>query len=190
MYQPLCALCTVRLGGLPFRLTSVARESRTGRWPTFDDVCVRHSNRGCPILACFARVGSDAGCGFCFATVPCREQLTCAGIPDSRPSQRTRRTAHSLRWRCRQDQKPGPPGIQSRLEPTKRELYETLIGLPPGAQSQLPPSQCGHSDLWRPHAPITSLLRVAIPHRRPCSTNLNHGRACAARGRCSGSRLR
>jgi len=33
-----------------------------GGWPTFTIICVRHSNRGCPILAFFARVGGDAAC--------------------------------------------------------------------------------------------------------------------------------
>src|SRR5580700_1509922 len=30
-----------------------------GGWPTFNDVCVHHFYRGCPILALFARVGGE-----------------------------------------------------------------------------------------------------------------------------------
>src|SRR5271155_2372008 len=31
-----------------------------GGWPIFDDICLRYSYRGCPILAFFAREGGDA----------------------------------------------------------------------------------------------------------------------------------
>jgi hypothetical protein len=33
-----------------------------GGWPTFNHFYVQHLNRGCPILAFFARVGVDDAC--------------------------------------------------------------------------------------------------------------------------------
>jgi hypothetical protein len=35
-----------------------SREVLFGGWPSFHDCCVRHSDRGCPILAFFARVAA------------------------------------------------------------------------------------------------------------------------------------
>jgi len=71
----------------------------SGGWHTFNDVCVHHSHRGCPILAFFARVGGDGACYIfvCHTSrlephLRRRDRPTCAGIPDSRPSPRTRRT--------------------------------------------------------------------------------------------------
>jgi hypothetical protein len=39
-----------------------------GGWPTLNDFYVPHSNRGCPILAFFARVGGDAACAISLVT--------------------------------------------------------------------------------------------------------------------------
>ena len=54
---------------------AVHRHCLTGGWPTFDDVCVHHSNKGCPVLAFFARAaGSDAAVLF--------DLLRCRAVSD------------------------------------------------------------------------------------------------------------
>src|ERR1700731_4187537 len=90
--------------------------SRTGCSRLMSMFCLHHSERGCPILAFFARVGGDAACTGWFVLSRCNQQ-PCAGIPVSRPSQRTRRTGHPLINDVGEDRKSGPPAavLSSKL---------------------------------------------------------------------------
>jgi hypothetical protein len=49
------------------RLHSLTCFPAQGGWPSFNDFCVHHFHRGCPILAFFARVGGDDACTTWFA---------------------------------------------------------------------------------------------------------------------------
>lgn len=42
------------------RQLTLSGSHKLGEWPIFNDLCIRRSHRGCPILAFFARVGGDA----------------------------------------------------------------------------------------------------------------------------------
>ena len=63
------------------------------------------------------------------------EQQTCACIPDSRPSQTTRRTGHPLCRRRQGDQRPGHPSTKAEL---KRFSKSQVYVFPVGSLSVLP----------------------------------------------------
>src|SRR5208282_5461321 len=72
------------------------------------DVRVHHRRRGCPVLALFARAGSDAA----DTTFVLLHKPRCLCGRGSRPLQTAQRTGHPPSCLCQRIQKPGPPALQ------------------------------------------------------------------------------
>ena len=71
------------------------------------DVRVHHRRRGCPVLALFARAGSDAA----DTTFVLLHKPRCLCGRGSRPLQTAQRTGHPPSCLCQRIQKPGPPAL-------------------------------------------------------------------------------
>ena len=120
----------------------VADASRSIAWatrPTRCDFCMHHFQRGCPILAFFARVGSDAASAIQFVGGGIKALGAC--IPDSRPC-RERKSgpptvvlmpARSIAWATRHSERGRRPGEESAFARSLPSL--ALFAPPPQLQS-------------------------------------------------------
>jgi hypothetical protein len=90
------------------RLRPTCNTRSTGGPPLFDDVYVAIYGEGCPVLAFFARAGSDAA--HKLLSVLHNPGRVC--VPGSRPLRSTQRTGHPLRLSPHRVQKRWPPALR------------------------------------------------------------------------------